>query len=143
MRPAETECVFLDGQVRFGSFRRFRRVLTQSRLIHMSTDTSIRMRRPINGLYLHKSIIFLAIILILKHVLLRLMQKYLSLIFRCLLCCMNWYSCGFIRSSHRIGTRLCRIRIVVKFYNHTFCYGTDAARCGIIFLWCSLNENTY
>ena len=34
-------------------------------------------------------------------------------------CCMNWYSHGVIRSSHRIRTRSRPIRIVVKFYNHT------------------------
>ena len=32
---------------------------------------------------------------------------------------MNWYSWGVIRSSHHIPTRLDRVRIVVKFYNHT------------------------
>ena len=69
--------------------------------------------------YLHNNIIFLVIILILKHVLVRLMQKYLILIINCLLCCMNWYSWGVIRSSHRIRTRSHCIRIVVKFYNHT------------------------
>ena len=69
--------------------------------------------------YLHKNIIFLVIILILKLVLLRLMQKYLIPVINCLLCCMNWYSWGVIRSSHRIRTRSHRIRIVVKFYNHT------------------------
>ena len=62
--------------------------------------------------YLHKNIIFLVIILILKHVLVRLMQKYLILVINCLLCCINWYSWDVIRSSHRI-------RMVVKFYNHT------------------------
>ena len=30
------------------------------------------------------------------------MQKYLSPIINCRLCCMNWYSWGVIRSSHRI-----------------------------------------
>ena len=43
---------------------------------------------------LHKNIIFLVIILILKHVLFRLMQKYLIPVINCLLCCMNWYSWG-------------------------------------------------
>ena len=42
--------------------------------------------------YLHKNIIFLVIILILKHALFRVMQKYLSPVISCLLCCMNWYS---------------------------------------------------
>ena len=40
---------------------------------------------------LHKNI-FLVIILILKNVLFKLMQKYLSPVINCLLCCMNWYS---------------------------------------------------
>ena len=86
------------------------------RLIHMylSTDTNTTSDQ---WSYLHKIIIFLVIILILKHVLLRLIQKYLSLVINCLLCCMNW---GFIRSSHRTRRRSHRIRIVVKFYNHTF-----------------------
>ena len=44
--------------------------------------------------YLHKNIIFLVIILILKHVLFRLMQKYLSPVINCLLCCMSLYSSG-------------------------------------------------
>ena len=69
--------------------------------------------------YIHKNIIFLVIDWILKHVLFRLMQKYLTPVINCLLCCMNWYSCGVIRSSHRIRTRSHLIRIVVKFYNHT------------------------
>ena len=70
--------------------------------------------------YLHNNIIFLVIILILKHVLVRLMQKYLILVINCLLCCINWYSWGVIRSSHRIRTRSHCIRIVVKFYNLMF-----------------------
>ena len=69
--------------------------------------------------YLHKNIIFLVIILILKHVLFRLMQKYLSPVINYLLCRMNCYSWGVIRSSHPIRTRSHRIRIVVKFYNRT------------------------
>ena len=69
--------------------------------------------------YFHNNIIFLVIILILKHVLVRLMQKYLILVINCLLCCMNWYSWGVIRSSHRIRTRSHCIRTVVKFYNYT------------------------
>ena len=69
--------------------------------------------------YLHNNIIFLVIILILKHVLVRLMQKYLILVINCLLCWRNWYSSGVIRSSHRIRTCSHCIRIVVKFYNHT------------------------
>ena len=88
------------------------------RLIHTwpSTDTNMTSDR---WSYLHENIIFLAIILILKHVLLRLMQKYLIPVINCLLCCMNWYSWGAVRSSHRIRTRSHRISMVVKFYNHT------------------------
>ena len=64
--------------------------------------------------------IILVITLMLKHALLRLMQKYLSPVINCFLCGMNWYSWGVIRSFHRkIRTRSHRIRIVVKFYNHT------------------------
>ena len=62
--------------------------------------------------YLHRNIIFFVNILILKHVLFRLMQKYLSLVINCLLCGMDWYSLGVIRSSHRIRTRSHRVRIV-------------------------------
>ena len=76
--------------------------------------------------YLHKNIIFFVIILILKHVLLRRMQKYVSPVIDCLLCCMNWYTWGVIRSSHRIHTRSHRIRIVVKFHNHTLRMHSDA-----------------
>ena len=88
------------------------------RLIHMqpSTDTNATSDQ---WSYLHKNMIFLVIILILKHVLFRPSQKYLSLVITCLLCCTNCYPCGVIRSSHRIGTRLCSVCIVVKFYNHT------------------------
>ena len=32
---------------------------------------------------------------------------------------MNWYFYGVISSSYRIGTRSHRVRMVVKFYNHT------------------------
>ena len=70
--------------------------------------------------------IFLVIILILKHVLFRLMQKYLSPVINCLLCFMNWYSWGVIRKSHRIRTRSHRIRMVVKCYNHTVRMRSDA-----------------
>ena len=70
--------------------------------------------------------ILLVIILILKHVLFRLMQKYLSPVINCLLCCMNWYSWGVIRKSHRIRTRSHRIRMVVKCYNHTVRMRSDA-----------------
>ena len=68
--------------------------------------------------YLHKSIIFLVIILTFKYILLRLMKKYLSPVINRLLCCVNWYSRGVIRSSHHIRTRSHRIRIVVKFYKN-------------------------
>ena len=94
------------------------------RLIHMypATDTNTTSDQwPC----LHKNIIFLVIILILKHVLFRLMQKYLIPVINCLLCCMNWYSWGVIRKSHRIGTCSHRIRMAVKFYNHTL-----RLRCG-------------
>ena len=66
----------------------------------------------------NKCLIFLLIILISKHVLFRLMQKYLSPVINCLLCCMKWYSWGVIFSLHRIRTRLHRIRTVVRF---SFC----------------------
>ena len=81
------------------------------RLIHMQTSTDTNTTSD-QWPCLYKNILFLVIILILKHVLFRLMQKYLSLVINYLLCCMNWYSWGVIRSSHRI-------RIIVKFYNHT------------------------
>ena len=67
--------------------------------------------------YLHKSIIFL-VILIFNHVLFRLMQKHLTLVINCLLFCTNWYSSDVIRSSYPIRTRSHRIRTVVKFYNY-------------------------
>ena len=88
------------------------------RLIHMkpSTDTNTT---SVQWSYLHKNIIFLVITLILKHVLLTLMQKYFIPVINCLLCCMNWYSWSVIHSSHSIGTCSHRIRIIVKFYNHT------------------------
>ena len=54
-----------------------------------STDTNMTSDQ---WFYPHKNIIFLVIILILKHVLFRLMQKYLSPVISCFLCCMNWYS---------------------------------------------------
>ena len=73
--------------------------------------------------YLHINIIFLVIILILKHVLFRLVQKYPSPIINCLLCCMNCcYSWGVIRKSHRIHT--CSHGI--KFYDYTFRMRSDA-----------------
>ena len=99
------------------------------RLIHVqpSADTNTTSDQ---WFYHHKNIIFLVIILILKHVLFRLMQKYLGLVINCLSCCMNWYSWGVIRSSHRIRTRSHRIRIVVKFYSHAL-----RVRYGCIPMW--------
>ena len=47
------------------------------------------------------------------------MQKDLIPVINCLLCLMNWYSWGVIRSSLRIHTHSLRICTVVKFYNHT------------------------
>ena len=84
--------------------------------MYPSTDTNTT---PDQWSYLHKSIIFPVIILILKHVLLRLMQKYLSPVINCLLCpgllcCMEWYSRDVTRSLPRIRTRSHRIRIAVK-----------------------------
>ena len=109
------------------------------RLIHMqpSTDTNTMSDQ---WSYLHKNIIFLVIILILKHVQFRLMQKYLSSVINCLLCCMNWYTWSVIRKSRRIRTRSHRIRMVVKFYNHTL---RLRCRCGVILHWCSSNENSH
>ena len=72
------------------------------RLIHMLPSTDTNTTSSSQWSYLYKNIISLAIILILKHVLSRLMQKYLSPVINCLLCCMNWYSWGVICSSHRI-----------------------------------------
>ena len=72
---------------------------------------------------LHKDIIFLVIIFILKHALFRLMLKYPSTVINCLLCCMNCcYSWRVIRKSHRIHT--CSHRI--KFYNYTLRMRSDA-----------------
>ena len=88
--------------------------------MYPATDTN---RTSDQWFYLHKNIIFLVIILILKHILFRLTQKYLSPVMNCLVCCMNWYSWGVIRSSYCIRTRSHRIRIVVKFYNHTLRLG--------------------
>ena len=51
-----------------------------------STDTDMTSAQLC---YLHNNIIFLVIILILKHVLVRLMHKYLILVINCLLCCMH------------------------------------------------------
>ena len=39
--------------------------------------------------YLHKNVILLVIVLVLKHVLFRLMQQYLRPVINCLLCCMT------------------------------------------------------
>ena len=76
--------------------------------------------------YLHNNIIFLVIILILKHVLVRLMQKYLILVFNCLLCCMNWYSWGVIRSSHCIRTRSYSCKILQPYVAATVRTHSDA-----------------
>ena len=88
--------------------------------MYPGTDTN---RTSDQWFYLHKNTIFLVIILILKHILFRLTQKYLSPVMNCLICFMNWYSWGVIRSSYLIRTRLHRIRIVVKFYNHALRLG--------------------
>ena len=56
-----------------------------------STDTNMTSDQ---WSYLHKNIIFLVIILILRHVLFILIQKYLSPVINSLLCCMNRYSGG-------------------------------------------------
>ena len=106
--------------------------ITHSRL--PSTDTNTTSDQ---WSYFHKNIISLVIILISKHVLFRMMQKYLRPVINCLLCCMNWYSWGVICSSKRIHTRSHRVRMVVKFYNHTWGYGIDAFLSGIILHWCS------
>ena len=71
-----------------------------------STDTNMTSDQ---WSYIHRNIIFLVLSLILKHVLFRLMQKYLIPVINCLLCCMNWYSWGVIGSSQSY-----RNRIVVK-----------------------------
>ena len=55
------------------------------------------------------------------------MQKDYDLILFCLLCCMNWYSWGFIHTYFPIRTHSLPIRRVVKFYNHTL-----RLRCGCI-----------
>ena len=95
--------------------------------------------------YFHKNIIFLVIILILKHVLFRLMQKYLSPVIDCLLCCMNLYSWEVICSSHRIPTRSHRICIVVKFYNHTGVAATVRMHYDAVSIlhWCSSDQNSH
>ena len=55
--------------------------------------------------YLHKNIFFV-IILISRHKLFRLIQKYISpMINNCLLCCMNWYASGVIRKTYCIHTQ--------------------------------------
>ena len=84
------------------------------RLIHMrvhiqqSTDTNMT---PYQWSYFHKNIICLVIILISKHVVFRMMQKYLRPVINCLLCCLNWYSWVVICSSHRICIRSHRVRM--------------------------------
>ena len=96
------------------------------RLIHMYPATDMNTTSD-QWSCLHKNKIFLVIILILKHALFRLMQKYLIPVINCLLCCMNWCSWGVIRKSHRISICSHRIRMVVKFYNHTL-----RLRCGCV-----------
>ena len=44
--------------------------------------------------YFHKNLISLVIMLISKHVLFRMMRKYLRLVIYFHLCCMDWYSWG-------------------------------------------------
>ena len=92
------------------------------RLIHIYpvTDTN---RTSDQWFYLHKNIILLAIILILKHILFRQTQNYVSPVMNCLVCCMSLYSFGVICSSYCIRTRSHQIGIVVKFYNHTLRVG--------------------
>ena len=60
--------------------------LNMLRLIHMqpSTDTNTTFDQ---WSYLHKNNI--VIILILKHVMFRLMERYISTVINCLLCCMT------------------------------------------------------
>ena len=87
--------------------------------------------------------IFLVNILILRHVLFRLIQKYLSPVINCLLCYMNWYSCCVIRSSHRIFTLSHRIRMAVKFYNDTLWLRYECIRCAIFLCRCLSNENIH
>ena len=72
-------------------------------------------------LYLHKSIIFLVSILILKDVLFRPMQNNLSLVINCLSCCVNWCSWGVSCSLHHIRTRPHRSRICPDKLLHCCC----------------------
>ena len=89
---------------------------------------------------LHKNIIFLVIILILKHVLFRLMQKYLipgnqlsfmlqELVF--LGCHTQIASYRYMFASYSYGCKILQP------------YGADAFRCGIIVHWCSSNESSH
>ena len=79
------------------------------RLIHMYqvTDTNTTSDQ---WFYLHKNIILLAIILILKHILFRLTQKYVSPVMNCLVCCMSLYS--FVSFAVRIVSVHVHIRLV-------------------------------
>ena len=74
---------------------------------------TMRIRYPIIGLIFIKTEHFSLFLLVLKYILFRLSKKTSSGISTVLLCCMNWYSWGIIRSSLRIHTYT-----VVKFYNH-------------------------
>ena len=94
---------FLDVYGRFWKFQEVWQSCNMLRLIHILPSTYTNTM-SVQWSYLHKNIIFLVIILIFQ-VLLRLTQKYLIPVINCLLCCMNWYSWGVIRSSHRIRTR--------------------------------------
>ena len=53
----------------------------------------------------------------------------------------DWYSWAVIRSSYRIRTRLHRIRIVPKFYNHTLRLRYGCISMRFMLHWCSSNEN--
>ena len=79
------------------------------RLIQMYpvTDTN---RTSDQWFYLHKNIILLAIILILKHILFSLTQKYVSPVMNCLVCCMSLYS--FVSFAVRIVSVHVHIRLV-------------------------------
>ena len=67
--------------------------------------------------YLHKNIIFFVIILISRHILFRLMQKYISpMITNCLSCCVN---CLVLLAKHIVSIHSSHhICMALKFYNH-------------------------
>ena len=73
--------------------------------MYLSTDTNTTSNQ---WSYLHKNIISLAISLILKHVLFRLMQKYLSPVINR----MNWYNAGIIGVSFAVRIVSVHVRIV-------------------------------